>query len=258
MVLSVGYPGSLSLTTQANGHPTAYGNESELGAAIKKAGISRDKLFVTTKTSRRAGVTIEQAFTTSIKKLGLDYVDLYLIHSPFWAKTPQDLQRAWAEMEAIKDSGRARSIGVSNYLQEHLETILETARIPPAVNQIEFHPYLQHGGLLDFLRKHHIAAQAYAPQTAITKAPGGPVDAVYEALAKKYGVTDGEVALRWCLDLGLVTLTTSSNEQRLKSIITNVPAFKLTPKEVEEISEQGKKKHFRGFWKTNFAPDDTR
>lgn len=236
----------------------AYGNEEELGAAIKKSGIVREKLFVTTKTSCREGVTIEQAFSASLEKLKLDYVDLYLIHSPFWAKSPEDLQRAWAEMEAIKESGRARSIGVSNYLQEHLETTLQTARVPPAVNQIEYHPYLQHGDLVDFCRKNQIAVEAYAPLTAITKATPGPVDPIYDALAKKYGVTGGEIALRWCLDQGIIAITTSSNELRLQTYMRNVPAFKLTPKEIEDIAKAGEGKHFRGFWGAKFSEDDRR
>ncbi|KAL1884356.1 hypothetical protein VTK73DRAFT_50 [Phialemonium thermophilum] len=236
----------------------AYNNEEELGIAIKKSGVPREKLFVTTKTSCSPGVTVEQAFNVSLKKLGLDYVDLYLIHSPFWAKSPKDLQEKWAEMETIKESGRARSIGVSNYIQEHLEATLETARIPPAINQIEFHPYLQHGDLLEYQRKKNIAVAAYGPLTAITKAAPGPVDGIYKSLATKYGVTEAEIALRWTLDLGIVALTTSSNEQRLKSFLRDLPSFKLTPKEVEEIAEAGKKKHFRVFWTHAIAPDDRR
>lgn len=213
---------------------------------------------MTTKTSVREGDTIEGAFSRSLEKLGLDYVDLYLIHAPFWAQGPEDLQQKWAEVEAIKASGRARSIGVSNYLQEHLEPVLQTAKEPPVVNQIEYHPYLQHGDLVDFHRKHRIAIEAYAPLAAITKAAPGPVDAVYEALAKKYGVSPGAIALRWCLDQGMVALTTSSNENRLKMFLTDLSAFKLTPKEVEDIAESGKQKHWRCFWKNKFAEDDRR
>jgi diketogulonate reductase-like aldo/keto reductase len=161
-------------------------------------------------------------------------------------------------MEAIKSSGRAKSIGVSNYLQEHLEAILETAKIPPAINQIEFHPYLQHGNLLDFQRKNSVAVSAYGPLTAVTKAAPGPVDETYRALAKKYGVTEGDIALRWVLDQEVVVLTTSSNEQRLRGFLTTLPRFKLTPEEVDEISEAGRQKHYRGFWTNKFKPDDRR
>src|SRR5450432_1181605 len=98
----------------------AYGNEAELGAAIKEAGVLREKLFVTTKISGTQVTDTEANFAQSLKKLGLDYVDLYLIHAPFFASSPQDLQKKWADMEAIKASGRAKSIGVSNFLQGDL------------------------------------------------------------------------------------------------------------------------------------------
>lgn len=242
----------------------AYGNEEELGHAIKQSKLPRDKLFVTTKTSCREGDTIASALDRSLEKLGLDYVDLYLIHSPFWAKSPEELVAKWKEMEAVKDAGKARSIGVSNYLQSHLEPILASPdlKYPPAVNQIEFHPYLQHdsteGNLLEFHRKNNIAIEAYSPLMAITKAAPGPCDEIYARLAKKYGVTDSEIGLRWCLDQGIVTLTTSSNEHRLKGYLSKLPSFKLTPKEVEELSEAGKQKHYRAYWGQKFDANDRR
>jgi diketogulonate reductase-like aldo/keto reductase len=189
--------------------------------------------------------------------LGLDYVDLYLIHHPFHSTTPAEHRAKWAEMEALKDSGKARSIGVSNYLPEHLEHLLD-AKHPPVINQIEYHPYLQHGDLVPWHKAHNIAVEAYAPLTAITKAPGGPVDPMYEKLARKYGVEPGLVGLRWCLDQGIVAVTTSGSEQRLQAYRRGLPSFKLTPKEVEEISEAGKGKNYRGFWTHRIAKDDWR
>ena len=237
----------------------AYGNEEELGAAIKASGVPREELFITTKATCKTGKPIEESFSASLKKLGVDHVELYLIHSPFWAQDDEkELQAKWTEMEAIKESGRAKSIGVSNYLQSHLEIILKTAKIPPAINQIEFHPYLQHLGLLDFLREKHIAASAYGPLTAVTRASPGPVDAKYDELARKYGVTQGEIALRWCLDQGVVAITTSANENRLLSYINKLPSFKLTPAEVTEIADLGRQKHYRGFWTRNFPENDRR
>ncbi|KAK8038710.1 NADPH-dependent conjugated polyketone reductase C1 [Apiospora rasikravindrae] len=233
-----------------------YGNEEELGAAIKAAGVPREKLYVTTKLNGTKKQDIPTAFATSLRKLGLDHVDLYLVHAPYLAESPAELQEVWRQMEAIKESGKARSIGVSNFLQPDLETVLQTAKIPPAINQIEYHPYLQHGSLVDFHREHHIAVAAYAPLTAVTKAKPGPLDTVYEELAKKYGVHPADVALRWCIDQGIVAVTTSSSEQRLQSYLNKIPSFKLTPKEVERIAEVGKVKHFRGFWNHKFAEDD--
>ncbi|KUJ09109.1 putative NAD/NADP-dependent indole-3-acetaldehyde reductase [Mollisia scopiformis] len=232
-----------------------YGNEKELGTAIKEAGIPREKLYVTTKISGTKVQNTQEAFELSLKKLGLDYVDQYLIHAPYFAKSDADLQAKWADMEAIHASGKTKSIGVSNFLKPELEAILKTAKVVPAINQIEYHPYLQHGDLVDFHRKHKIATSAYGPLTAAVRAKPGPLDGTYDQLARKYGVTPGEIALRWVIDQGIVALTTSGSEQRLKGY-QKVAQFKLTPKEVEEIAELGKQKHYRGFWKDKFAPDD--
>ncbi|KAJ6783722.1 hypothetical protein PWT90_05472 [Aphanocladium album] len=236
-----------------------YGNEEELGTAIKQGGVPREELFVTTKFAAKEGMNLTEHFEISLKKLSLDYVDLYLIHVPFFANGAEEpLQKTWAEMEAIQASGKAKSIGVSNYLQEHLEVILKTAKVKPAINQIEFHPYLQHGDLLEFHRKHGIAVSAYGPLTPIVRAKGGPVDAKWAELANKYGVTESEIGLRWCIDQGIVALTTTGNPDRMHRVVSQVPKFKLTPKEVEEIAELGNQKHYRAFWTKIFAPDDRR
>jgi len=234
-----------------------YGNEPELGAAIKASGVPREQLYVTTKISGTEVKDTKEAFELSLKKLGLDYVDLYLIHAPFFAKTAEDLQNKWADMEAIHASGKAKTIGVSNFLQPDLEAILKTAKITPAINQIEYHPYLQHGDLLVFQRKHNIAAAAYGPLTAVIKAKPGPLDTTYADLAKKYKVTPGEIALRWVIDQGIVALSTSSKVDRLKQY-QKITQFKLTPEEVEKITTIGKEKNFRGFWNHEFADDDWR
>ncbi|ROW12896.1 hypothetical protein VPNG_04716 [Cytospora leucostoma] len=236
-----------------------YGNEAELGRAIKEAGVPREKLYVVTKASKpAAGRDLAEDLAASLEKLGLEYVDLYLIHQPFFADgDPALLQQKWAEMEAIRASGRARSIGVSNFLQEHLEVVLQAATVPPALNQIEYHPYLQHGGdLLAFHRERAIALSAYAPLTAVTRARPGPLDDVYPPLAKKYGVTEGEVALRWVLDQGIIAITTSSNEERLRQYVTRLPSIKLTPAEVNLIAGKGRLKHYRGFWKHIYKEAD--
>jgi diketogulonate reductase-like aldo/keto reductase len=226
-----------------------------LASPSKESGVPREKLYVTTKISGTEVQDTKEAFELSLKKLQLDYVDQYLIHAPFFAKTPEDLQKKWADLEAIHATGKAKTIGVSNFLTQDLEAILKTAKIVPAINQIEYHPYLQHTKLIDFQREHNIAVSAYAPLTAVVKAKPGPVDGIYEDLARKYGVTPGEIALRWVIDQGFVALTTSGSEDRLKQY-QKISQFKLTPKEVEEISVLGKKKNFRGFWKDKFGPDD--
>lgn len=127
-----------------------YNTENELGKAIKEGGVARDQLYITTKVTNVTS-DIHEHLDASLKKLGLTYVDLYLLHSPFDAKGDKRiLQNAWAAMEQIAASGKAKSIGVSNFYREHLDAILETCQVRPAINQIEYHPYLQHGDLIAY------------------------------------------------------------------------------------------------------------
>jgi diketogulonate reductase-like aldo/keto reductase len=244
-----------SPNSQLQAKHSVYGNETELGHAIKESGVPREQLYITTKISGTKVKDTKEAFALTLKKLQVDYIDQYLIHAPFFAKSPEDLQKKWADLEEIHATGKAKSIGVSNFLQKDLEAILKTAKIVPAINQIEYHPYLQHGDLVEFHKKHGIATSAYGPLTAAIRATPGPLDGTYKELARKYGVSIGEIALRWVIDQGIVVLTTSGSEERLKQY-QKVADFKLTPKEVEEISEIGKKKNYRAFWKDKFAGDD--
>jgi diketogulonate reductase-like aldo/keto reductase len=158
-------------------------------------------------------------------------------------------------MEKLKASGKVKSIGVSNYLTQHLSAVLKTAKIPPAINQVEFHPYLQHAELLAFHKQHNIATSAYGPLTAATKAKPGPADELLAALAKKYAVSEAEVSLRWAIDQDVIAITTSSKEQRLSDYLRSTK-FKLTPAEIKQLNELEEQKHFRGFWRPKFATDD--
>lgn len=179
----------------------------------------------------------------------------FLIHHPFWAKSDAELQKAWAEMEKVQAEGLAISIGVSNFLPKHLETILRTAKVPPAVNQIEFNPYLQQTEIVAFHKKHNIATEAYSPLTPITKATPGPIDDYLAKMAKKYAVNPSEILLRWCLDQDIIPITTSSKEQRLSDYL-RIARFKLNPAEIEEIVKLGKQKHVRNFWGGQFNDQD--
>jgi diketogulonate reductase-like aldo/keto reductase len=158
-------------------------------------------------------------------------------------------------MEALQQAGLTKSIGVSNYLPVHLNAILKTAKVVPACNQIEFHPYLQRTELLALHKKHGIATTAFGPLTAVTKAKPGPIDDYVGRLMKKYAVGENEISLRWCIDQDIVPITTSSKEQRMSDYLRAV-AFKLTPAEVKELNELGQKHHYRGFWQKYFDEKD--
>jgi diketogulonate reductase-like aldo/keto reductase len=205
-------------------------------------------LFVTTKMLAVPGRNIEVSFKASLEKLGLDYVDLCLVHHPF--KAADELPAVWAAFERIKESGKAKSIGVSNFTIKHLESIMNTAKILPVINQIEYHPYLQHGDLVGYCHQHNIMVSAYSTLVPITKAPNGPVDCILRDLAKKYSVTESDIVLKWCLDQGIAVITTSGKPLRLQTYRENISSFNLLPEEIKQICDAGNEKHFRVYYRS--------
>ena len=175
----------------------------------------------------------------------------YLIHAPFFASTPSALQTAWVSMEKIHASGKAKSIGVSNCLVSHLQHILETAKVKPVVNQIEFHPHLQQVEVVEFCKKMNIIVEAFAPLTALTNVKNGEVIKSAQRMSEKYRVSDSIIMLKWVLEQGIVVITTSGSEKRLKEYIEDLPRFS-TQKEICEISGQGNKTEFRGYFESEF------
>ncbi|KAE8451975.1 hypothetical protein EG329_002139 [Mollisiaceae sp. DMI_Dod_QoI] len=223
-----------------------YNTEPEIGAAIKESGIPREKLFITTKIKVIHNITnIEKGLDASLQKLGVVYVDLYLIHSPFFTTSKTALQEAWKGMEAVFKSGKAKAIGVSNHLRSHLESILEVATIIPVINQLEYNPYLQREGIVEWAREKGILTAAYGPLVPIRKARPGPLDPVLERLAGKYEVCQEAVLLRWTMQMGVVAVTTSGKRERLEGYL-EAASFELSGDEVDEITRVGKTKHFRG------------
>ena len=229
-----------------------YNTEPEIGAAIKESGIPREKLYITTKVINNID-NISAALDASLKKLGVDHVDLYLIHSPFFTEDKRRLQKAWKDMEAAQRSGKAKSIGVSNFLVEHLEAVLEIAEIVPAINQLEYHPYLQREKVVSFAKSKGITIAAVGPLSPIRKAKSGPLDPLLERLARKYGVSEEAVALRWTIQTGAVAVTTSGKKERLEGYL-GILDFELSEGEVEEMTMVGKTKHFRANnWKHDYG-----
>ncbi len=208
-----------------------YGNEEGVGAAIASSGLPREELFVTTKLWNDRQTDAEAAFEESLGKLGLDYVDLYLIHWP----TPQKdtFVQAWKSLERIYASGRAKAIGVSNFLVPHLEKLLANADVVPAVDQIELHPAHQQPAVTAFCREHGIRIEAWGPlgqgKYPLFEAPEvtGP--------AAAHGKTPAQVVLRWHLQNGHIVFPKSNHRERMAENI-DVFDFELTDAEVAAIT----------------------
>ncbi|KAJ3744863.1 NADP-dependent oxidoreductase domain-containing protein [Lentinula detonsa] len=233
-----------------------YRNEESLGQGIKESGVPREQLFVTTKLEETPSApTIKATLETSLKKLRLDYVDLFLIHSPFVAMKDGKLKEWWKEMEEIKKEGLAKSIGVSNFAVEHLQIILEDATVVPAVNQIELHPYIWDTAakIYDFCQKKGIVIESYGALSSLFRVPGGPVDpvvaGVVQRLSRESGisVSPGQVLMKWLIQKRVVIVTTSSKASRIKEMLATPSLPDLTLEEIAAIETEGSKMHKRFF-----------
>ncbi|MEY6563717.1 aldo/keto reductase [Streptomyces albidoflavus] len=197
----------------------AYGNEEGTGKAIARSGIPREELFVTTKlwNSDHGYDAALRAFDSSLEKLGLDHVDLYLIHWPLPARdTAVDTYKA---LEKIYSEGRARAIGVSNFLPEHLERLIDATSIIPAVNQIELHPHLQQRAAREYHAEQGITTEAWSP---LGQGKGLLEVPAIVAIAQKHNVTPAQVVLRWHVQLGNVAIPKSVTPSR---IVENIDIF---------------------------------
>ena len=221
-----------------------YGNESEVGAAIAASGIPREELFVTTKlwNGEQGYDSALSAFDVSAGKLGLDVVDLYLIH---WPVPSRDRYvESWRALARLKEDGRVRSIGVSNFQPAHLRRLFDEVGVVPSVNQIELHPYLQQAALRAFGEEHGIVTEAWSPLAQ------GLVldDPALVAIAAAHGKTTAQVVLRWHVQLGNVVFPKSVTPERIAENL-DIFDFELSAAELESIAglERGER--------TGFDPD---
>lgn len=199
---------------------SAYGNEESVGRAIRRAGVPREDLFITTKlwiSDAGAGKT-RQAFERSMKRLGLDHLDLYLIHQPFG-----DVYGAWRDMESLSREGRVRAIGVSNFQPDRVMDLIVHNEVVPAVNQIETHPFNQQIAAHRFLRAHGVQQEAWAPFAE------GKHDIFHNAtlseIATRYDKSVAQIILRWLTQRGIVAIPKSV---RLERIQENAAIFDIT------------------------------
>ena len=158
-------------------------------------------------------------------------------------------------MEAAKAAGKAKAIGVSNFLIPHITKILESCAAAPEVNQLEYSLYLQRAELHGFCRQHGIAVEGYAPLSPCTVASGGPADPLLKSLAKKYAVDEAAICMRWCLGNNVAIVTTTLQEERMRDSL-RITKFQLTPQETEELSRVGAEKHFRKYFGDRFENGD--
>jgi methylglyoxal/glyoxal reductase len=206
-----------------------YENESDVGKALRASGVPRESVFITTKVwnSDQGYARTLKAFDESRRKLGLDVVDLYLVHWPITGKFPD----TWRALEKLYADGKARAIGVSNFLMHHLEELLAGCSVTPAVNQVEFHPLLVQQELLDYDAVKGIRQEAWAPLTRgrVFRHP------VLLFLAKKYGKSPAQILLRWDLQLGVVSIPKSVHRERIEEN-SRIFDFELSLPDLEALS----------------------
>ncbi|MFO0563165.1 MAG: aldo/keto reductase [Polyangiales bacterium] len=186
-----------------------YGNEADVGAAIRSSKIPREQLFVTTKlwNDDQGYDSALRAFDASLSRLGLDYIDLYLLHWP----VPERRLDSWRALERLQREGRVRSIGVSNFMEHHLEELLARSSIVPDVNQIEVHPFHQQRGVRELCARHGIVVEAYSPLAKASRLTHPVVQSVAQSAER----TPAQVLLRWGLQRSMVVLPKSVRPARI-------------------------------------------
>jgi 2,5-diketo-D-gluconate reductase A len=210
-----------------------YGNEAEVGEAVRASGLDRGDVFVTSKLSNafHEPDDARRAFDETLSELGFDYVDLFLIHWPLPTRYDGDYASTWKTLEDFKQDGRARSIGVSNFQVEHLERLASETGTVPAVNQIEVHPYLTNEAVRGYGQEHGIVTEAWSPI-----AQGGVLeDPTITQIAEKVGKTTAQVVLRWHIQRGDIVFPKSVTPSRMEENF-RLFDFELDPADMQEIT----------------------
>lgn len=209
-----------------------YDNEKGVGEGLRASGVKREEVFITTKlwNSAQGGDSALVAFDQSLKRLGLDYVDLYLIH---WPAPRKGLYvESWKALKRLKEEGRARSIGVSNFTAEHLDRIIGETGIVPVLNQIELHPRFQQKALREAHARHNIVTESWSPlgQGQLLSDP------VIGQIAARHQRTPAQVVIRWHIDSGLVVIPKSVTPARIKENF-DVFSFRLDAEDMAQIAK---------------------
>lgn len=210
-----------------------YGNEKEVGEAIRTSGLAREDVYVTSKLNNTFHVPAdaERAFEQTLTDLGLDQIDLFLIHWPLPTRYDGDFVSTWRTMTSFVEDGRARSVGVSNFQPAHLDRIVEETGVAPVINQVEVHPYFANEAVRAANARHQVATEAWSPIAQ------GKVldDAVLREIAEAKGKSTAQVTLRWHVERGDIVFPKSVNVERMRENF-EIFDFSLTDDEVARIS----------------------
>ncbi len=222
-----------------------YGNEDDVGAAVRGCGLPRDDVFVTTKVwnSDHGYDSTLKACDASLKRMGLPFVDLYLVHWP----VPGARLETWRAMERILKEGKARAVGVSNYMVPHLQEVLDASGVVPAVNQIELSPFLYPEDLIEFCKKNGIAVEAYSPLTRGRRLD----DRRLKPLVAKYRRSPAQILIRWGLQHGIVEIPKSARAEHIKENAA-VFDFEISPEDMRALNSLNEGLHTS--WDPNGKP----
>lgn len=232
--------------------PQMYKNERHVGLGIRRSGAPRESLFITSKVYQGLADP-EAALRASLARLGVAHLDLYLVHAPFNFPDPAAMHKAWAALERCVALGLTKALGVSNFRVQDLKFVLEKATIPPVVNQVEYHPYLQSPDLLAFCQRNNIVLESYGGLAPILGAAGGPLEPLLGDIAARLRRTEAQILQRWAIQKGCMVVTTTSRVERMKEYL-EVGSFALSDEDMHAIDTVGRQKEYRRFWVDNFAP----